>query len=60
MHAGTHEAALAIEDVLIRRTRLALETRDGAKSVAVDAAGLLGRALGWGLAEAERAAATYE
>jgi len=60
VHAGTHEAALAVEDVLIRRTRIALETRDGAKSAAVDAAELLGRALGWGLAEAERAAATYE
>jgi glycerol-3-phosphate dehydrogenase len=60
VHAGTHEAALAVEDVLIRRTRIALETRDGAKSAAVDAAELLGRALGWSPAEAERAAATYQ
>jgi glycerol-3-phosphate dehydrogenase len=60
VHAGTHEAALAVEDVLIRRTRIALETRDGAKSAALDAAELLGRALGWGPAEAERAAASYE
>ena len=47
VHAATHEDARHLDDVLVRRTRLALETRDGAVSVAEAAARLVAPVLGW-------------
>jgi glycerol-3-phosphate dehydrogenase len=47
VHAVTHEDARHLDDVLVRRTRLALETRDGAHSIAFAAARLVAPALGW-------------
>jgi len=47
VHAATHEGARHLEDVLVRRTRLALETRDGARSVALAAAEWIAPVLGW-------------
>jgi glycerol-3-phosphate dehydrogenase len=47
VYSASHEGALLLEDVLIRRTRLALITRDAARSVATEAARLLAPVLGW-------------
>ena len=46
-YAASHEGALRLEDVLLRRTRLAFVTRDGARSVAADVAGIVAPLLGW-------------
>jgi glycerol-3-phosphate dehydrogenase len=47
LHAVTHEDARHLDDVLVRRTRLALETRDGARSVAGRVAAGIAPLLGW-------------
>ncbi len=47
LHAATHEDARHLDDVLVRRTRVALETRDGGRSVALAAARLVAPVLGW-------------
>lgn len=41
VHAARHEGALTLEDVLARRTRLSLRSRDAALPVALDVARLL-------------------
>jgi glycerol-3-phosphate dehydrogenase len=46
-YAVSHEGAMRLEDVLLRRTRLAFVTRDGARSVADDVARLIAPLLGW-------------
>jgi glycerol-3-phosphate dehydrogenase len=53
VYACTHEGALRLEDVLERRTRLAVTTPDRGSSAAAPAASLMSGALGW---PAERAA----
>ena len=47
LHAVTHEDARHLDDILVRRTRLALETRDGARSVAERVAAGVAPVLGW-------------
>ena len=47
MHACTHEGALRLEDVLERRTRLAITRADRALGAAPAAARLIGGALEW-------------
>jgi glycerol-3-phosphate dehydrogenase len=47
VHAASHEDARHLDDLLVRRTRLATETRDGARSVAERVAALVGPVLGW-------------
>jgi glycerol-3-phosphate dehydrogenase len=47
VHAVTHEDARHLDDVLVRRTRLALETRDGARSAADFVARLMAVPLRW-------------
>jgi glycerol-3-phosphate dehydrogenase len=47
VYACTHEAALHLEDVLARRTRTAIETRDRGLAAAPQAAGLMAAELGW-------------
>jgi glycerol-3-phosphate dehydrogenase len=49
------EQALSIDDVLSRRTRIALEVRDHGEAALDIVAGVLADALGWGPAERERA-----
>jgi glycerol-3-phosphate dehydrogenase len=51
VHACTHEGALHLEDVLERRTRLALTAPDRGLAAAAPAAALMAGALGW---DAER------
>ena len=47
VHACTHEGALHLEDVLERRTRLALTAPDRGLAAAAPAAALMAGALGW-------------
>jgi glycerol-3-phosphate dehydrogenase len=47
VYAVTHEGARHLEDVLMRRTRIAMETSDGGVGCALAAARLLAPLLGW-------------
>ena len=47
VYAVSHEGALHVEDVLMRRTRLFIEAADSGAAVAADVAALMGRPLGW-------------
>jgi glycerol-3-phosphate dehydrogenase len=46
-YAVTHEDALHVEDVLMRRTRLFIESADSGTSAAADVSTIMGRLLGW-------------
>jgi glycerol-3-phosphate dehydrogenase len=46
-YAVTHENALHVEDVLMRRTRLFIESADSGAGAAADVAAIMGRLLGW-------------
>jgi glycerol-3-phosphate dehydrogenase len=46
-YAVSHEGALHVEDVLMRRTRLFIESADSGAAVAAEVAALMGRPLGW-------------
>jgi glycerol-3-phosphate dehydrogenase len=46
-YAVTNEGALHLEDVLMRRTRLFIESADAGASAAADVAAIMGRLLGW-------------
>jgi glycerol-3-phosphate dehydrogenase len=47
VHAVTHEDALHVEDVLMRRMRLFIESADACTGVAGEVAAIMGRLLGW-------------
>src|SRR5690242_17933719 len=46
-YAVSHEGALHLEDVLMRRTRLFIESADSGVCAAADVAAIMGRLLGW-------------
>jgi glycerol-3-phosphate dehydrogenase len=46
-YAVTHENALHVEDVLIRRTRLFMEAGDSGADAAAEVSAIMGRLLGW-------------
>ena len=46
-YAVTHEDALHVEDVLMRRTRLYIESADSGTGAAADVSAIMGRLLGW-------------
>ncbi|GAA1456305.1 glycerol-3-phosphate dehydrogenase/oxidase [Williamsia maris] len=46
-YAVTHEGALHLVDILARRTRVSIETRDRGKSAASDVADIVAGVLGW-------------
>jgi glycerol-3-phosphate dehydrogenase len=46
-YAVSHEGALHVEDVLMRRTRLFIESADAGADAAADVAAIMGRLLGW-------------
>jgi glycerol-3-phosphate dehydrogenase len=46
-YAVSREGALHVEDVLMRRTRLFMESADSGVSAAADVAAIMGRLLGW-------------
>jgi glycerol-3-phosphate dehydrogenase len=56
VHACTHEGALHLEDVLERRTRLAITAPDRGLAAASPAAALMAGALGWDAADTRREA----
>jgi glycerol-3-phosphate dehydrogenase len=47
VYAVTHEDALHVEDVLMRRIRLSIESADSGTEVAAEVALIMGRLLGW-------------
>jgi glycerol-3-phosphate dehydrogenase len=51
LHAATHEGALSVEDVLLRRTRISFEAFDGGADAAKEVAKIIGEPLGWGAKE---------
>jgi glycerol-3-phosphate dehydrogenase len=59
VYAVTHEGALDLEDVLARRTRIAIEYPDRGLAAAEAAADLVGEHLGWDLSARQAALATY-
>ena len=46
-YAVTHEDALHVEDVLVRRTRLFIESADSEAGAADEVSRIMGRLLGW-------------
>jgi len=59
VHAATHEAALHLDDVLTRRTRISIEVPDRGVDAAPAAARLLAPVLGWDAATVERELTHY-
>ena len=59
-HAVEYEMAMTLGDLLIRRTHLAFETADQARSLAPLAAHLVGPRLGWTSADREAALRAYD
>src|SRR6266571_1421167 len=59
VYACTHEGAVRLDDVLARRTRIAIETRDRGMAAAGQAAALMAAELGWDSARAGREVAQY-
>jgi glycerol-3-phosphate dehydrogenase len=53
------EMALTLEDVLLRRTHIALENRRRGTAIASDVAALMARELGWGDEQAAQQVTTY-
>ena len=47
VYAVTHENALHVEDVLMRRMRLVIESADAGTGVAAEVSTIMGRILGW-------------
>jgi glycerol-3-phosphate dehydrogenase len=60
VHAVEHELALTLDDVLVRRTSLALTAEDQALSSAEKVAEVMGKMLGWSPAERQRRVEDYE
>ncbi|MFD4669224.1 glycerol-3-phosphate dehydrogenase/oxidase [Lentzea sp. NPDC058450] len=59
VYAVTHEGALGLEDVLARRTRIAMEHLDFGASAASEVAALIAGPLGWSDAERDAAVEAY-
>ncbi len=53
LHAVTHEGALSVEDVLLRRTRISFEAADGGAAAADEVATIIGPELGWSAKDAK-------
>ena len=59
-YAASHEGAMSVEDVIMRRTRIAIETVDHGLSVAADVAKIIGPILGWSPGARKKSVAAYE
>lgn len=59
-YAATHEGALHLDDVLTRRTRLSIETRDRGTACAPAVAELIGPVLGWSAEQRRAEVEVYE
>ncbi len=60
LHAASHEGALSVEDVLLRRTRISFEASDSGLSVADKVADLIGTVLNWSAADRKDSIQSYE
>jgi glycerol-3-phosphate dehydrogenase len=60
VYAVSHEGALHLEDVLTRRTRIAIETRDRGVAAATEVARLIAPVLGWDDLTRQREVRTYQ
>lgn len=60
LYAVQHEMAMTLTDVLIRRTHVLCEVRDGGRERAKAVAALLAPRLGWTAADVERELAEYD
>ena len=60
LHAASHEGALSVEDVLLRRTRISFEASDSGLSVADKVADLIGTELNWSAADRKESIQSYE
>jgi glycerol-3-phosphate dehydrogenase len=59
VYACSHEGAVHLDDVLARRTRSAIETRDRGLAAAPETAALMAAELGWSQQQAEAEVARY-
>jgi glycerol-3-phosphate dehydrogenase len=59
VYAASHEAALHLEDVLTRRTRISIEYPHRGEACAADVADLMGEVLGWSAAARHREVQIY-
>lgn len=59
LHAVTHEGALSVEDVLLRRTRISFEAADGGVAVADEVATIIGPELGWSAKDAKASVRSF-
>lgn len=59
VHAASHEGALHLEDVLTRRTRIAIEYPHRGEACAVQVAELMGEVLGWDTTQRNREVEIY-
>lgn len=60
LHAVTHELALTLGDLLVRRVPIAFETRDHGRAAARRVAPIVARWLGWSADETRAAIADYD
>ncbi len=60
LHAVTHEGALSVEDVLLRRTRISFEDFYSGSEVAHEVAKIIGAELGWGAKERTASIKSFE
>jgi glycerol-3-phosphate dehydrogenase len=60
LHAVTHEQAVTLGDLLIRRTPVAFETRDHGRSAARRIAHVVGRWMRWSEVEVDEAVVDYD
>ncbi|WP_101789855.1 glycerol-3-phosphate dehydrogenase/oxidase [Nonomuraea indica] len=59
VYAASHEGALHLEDVLVRRTRISIEERDRGLAAADEVAALIAPVLGWDAADVRRETERY-
>ena len=59
LHAATHEGALSVEDVLLRRTRISFEASDSGLSAADTVAEIIGETLGWKSADRKESVQSF-
>jgi len=59
VHAASHEGALSVEDVLLRRTRISFEASDGGLSVADEVAQLIRKVLAWNIDDCKESVQSF-
>lgn len=59
VYAASHEGALTLQDVLVRRTRIAMEQADGGLAAASEISELIGPILGWDDVRTKHEVAAY-